>query len=84
MLIKIPDDILACAPIYSFVSSKSGLDEVVPPDGSGTEGMPAAQDLVALLKDYQSVINAYVSLVDYDGKRMVQIVDSFISSDCSH
>lgn len=81
MQIKIPDDILSCEPIFAFIASKNELYEATLPDGSGTEGMPAAQDLVMLLKDYQSVIEAYASLVDYDGKRMMQIVDCFVICD---
>lgn len=81
MMIKLPNDILTFAPVYRFTASKEGLDEISPPTGSGTEGMPATQSLLALFGEFQSVLNSYVSLIEYDEKRIKKVVEGFIRSD---
>ena len=81
MIIKVPENILTYGEINQYVQSKEGLSEVPPPSGNETGGMPAAQDLLALFGEIQGVINSYISLIDYDGERMIKIVDGFIRSD---
>ena len=81
MLIKLSQDILSYTPIFRLTASKSGLSEVTYPTGAGTDGMPAAQSLLALFAEFQGVLNSYTSLIDYDGKRMQKIVDGFVKSD---
>lgn len=81
MMIKLPNDFLTAFVLNQFTASKEGLDEISPPTGSGTEGMPAAQSLLALFGEFQSVLNSYVSLIEYDGKRIKNVVEGFIRSD---
>lgn len=81
MLIKLSDDILALTPVVSFATSKNGLEGISAPTGSGTEGMPAAQELIALFKEFQVVLDSYSFLIDHDSKRIAKIVDGFVRSD---
>ena len=81
MLIKLPDDILSCAPIYQLKASKDGLRDAPAPAGDSAEGMPAAQTLLALFEEFQEVLNSYCSLIDYDSERMKTIVKGFVRSD---
>lgn len=81
MLIKLTQDILSLTPVFNLTASKDGLNEVTYPTGTDTEGMPAAQSLLALFSEFQSVLNSYTSLIDYDGKRLTKIVGGFIKSD---
>jgi hypothetical protein len=68
MMIKLPNDFLTTFVLNRFTASKEGLNEISPPTGSGAEGMPAAQSLLALFGEFQSVLNSYAGLIEYDGK----------------
>ena len=81
MSIMLPNDILALLPVMKLSASKSGLNEVKAPTGSGTEGMPGAQDLLALFGEFQDTLNSYAELIDYDSGRIRKIVEGFIQSD---
>ena len=79
--IKLPSDIKNMYPVIKFQHSAAKLEEVTAPTGNKTEQMPAAQELLAVFKEFQEVLEDYTELVAYDGNRMKKVVQAFIQTD---
>lgn len=79
--IKLPSDIINYAPIYQFKCSKNKFENVPDVTGENAEEMPAAQELLAVYRSFQDVLQSYASLISYDGERMTKIVKAFVETD---